>query len=157
MTRKKLGDSLRYFTTIELARQPREAFSSAEMKTATPVAKPAETAFVSSSAGMNFCVLLNQASRNGLAAGFGEVDAQLLKVAGLVSAYIRRQAQAQGGVFDSARWHQTMQHVPLWSAVSQSFPVLSYEAVTSEPATRLAWLMVLVRLEAMLTIVLPCP
>jgi hypothetical protein len=121
MTTKKLGESLRYFSPVMSPRGPHEAFAA----TATEPAKPlATTAFVSSPGGMNFCVFLSQAPPIGLDAesmhDYREGGTRLLRVAGLVSAHVREKAEAHGGVFASTLWQQTLQHVPLWSCVSEN-------------------------------------
>jgi hypothetical protein len=126
MTTKKLGDSLRYFSPMAPARGPHEAFSATGMETAKPA--PA-TALASSSRGMNFCVFLSQAPPTGpdakLMRDYREVCAQLLQIAGVVSAHVRDKAQAQGGVFAGELWAQTLQHVPLWSTATERTETIS--------------------------------
>ena len=129
MTRTKLVESLRYFLPTSPARAPHEAFSSSASKASKPLTN---TAFVSSSDGMNFCVLLSEALPSGsspeLSRGYHEVGAQLLKAAGLVSAHVRNAAQGPGAIFGRELWRQTVEHVPLWSPTTVSEETVSNEA-----------------------------
>jgi len=112
----KLREALGYFKPGAGARAPHMAFAAA-LSAPSPTPGAASTAFVTSPAGANLCVLYDVSS-GGVSAAVDEARGALLTVAGVLSAYMRSQAVATGdtsALFDAATWATSLQHVPLWN------------------------------------------